>query len=73
MAKGKGPKDKKAGEKKKKPGSKNWEQYTVSGDSLERKKKSCPKCGSGTFMAQHKDRVVCGKCAYVEMNVKKEE
>ncbi len=70
MAAKKGPKDKKAGEKKKKPGSKNWEQYEVSGESLTRKKRSCPKCGSGVFMAQHKGRVVCGSCAYVEVLAK---
>ena len=62
-----------ATEKVKKPGSKNWEQYSINGDSIDRKKKSCPKCGSGVFMAQHKNRVVCGKCAYVEILAKKEE
>lgn len=30
------------------------------------KNKSCPKCGDGTFMANHKDRNTCGKCGYME-------
>ncbi len=64
------PKDKKAGEKKKKAGSKRWELFEVSGDSVTRKRRSCPKCGTGTFMAQHKDRVVCGSCSYMESTKK---
>ena len=30
------------------------------------KNKSCPKCGPGTFLANHKDRDACGKCGYTE-------
>lgn len=30
------------------------------------KNKSCPKCGPGVFMANHKDRLSCGKCGYTE-------
>ncbi|CAL1391763.1 unnamed protein product [Linum trigynum] len=29
---------------------------------LERLRKECPKCGPGNFMADHGDRVSCGKC-----------
>ena len=34
--------------------------------------KSCPKCGSGTKLANHsgkgqKQRLACGKCGYTEM------
>ncbi len=29
-------------------------------------KKSCPKCGSGVRLAEHKDRRACGKCGYFE-------
>jgi len=43
-----------------------WKLYQVSGNKLERKNKSCPKCGSGVFLAQHKDRVACGNCHYTE-------
>ena len=38
----------------------------IAGDTLERKGKFCPKCGPGIFMAEHKDRYSCGKCAYSE-------
>jgi len=34
------------------------------------KNKSCPKCGPGVFMAQHKDRMTCGKCGYSEFGRK---
>ncbi len=57
-AKGKGP--------ARKASSKKASCYEVSGDSLKRKNKSCPKCGPGVFMASHKDRVTCGKCGYME-------
>ena len=40
--------------------------YKVDGDKLVRKNKICPKCGNGVFMAEHKDRVSCGKCGYTE-------
>ncbi len=26
----------------------------------------CPKCGSGVKLAEHKDRLSCGKCGYME-------
>lgn len=28
--------------------------------------KSCPKCGTGVRLAEHKDRRTCGKCGYME-------
>lgn len=28
----------------------------------------CPRCGPGTFLAVHKDRVHCGKCGYAEIS-----
>lgn len=40
--------------------------YKIQGDRLERLRPSCPKCGPGTFMAQHADRVACGRCGYTE-------
>lgn len=30
------------------------------------KNRTCPKCGAGTFLAEHKDRRTCGKCNYME-------
>ena len=40
--------------------------YEVKGDALARTHKPCPKCGPGTFLADHKDRRSCGKCGYSE-------
>ncbi|MCX8173333.1 MAG: 30S ribosomal protein S27ae [Thermoplasmata archaeon] len=40
--------------------------YEVSGDTLTRKKKTCPKCGPGYFLAEHENRVSCGRCGYTE-------
>jgi ubiquitin-small subunit ribosomal protein S27Ae len=45
---------------------KKGEYYKVDGDKLERTKKSCPKCGAGVFMGEHKNRFVCGNCGYTE-------
>ncbi len=30
------------------------------------KKRACPKCGPGTSLAEHKNRLSCGKCHYTE-------
>ena len=54
--------------KVKKPGKKRHELYDVSGGEAKPKNKNCPKCGTGVFMAKHKDRVVCGNCKYAEFN-----
>ena len=40
--------------------------YEVKGDVLSRTHKSCPKCGAGTYLAEHKDRRSCGRCGYSE-------
>jgi len=50
--------------KKKKQGRASF--YEIKGDKIERKNLSCPKCGSGVFMAEHKDRHSCGKCSYTQ-------
>lgn len=42
--------------------SARWKNY----DGAKPKNKSCPKCGTGTMMAAHKDRTTCGKCHYTE-------
>ncbi|MBI2101759.1 30S ribosomal protein S27ae [Candidatus Woesearchaeota archaeon] len=47
-----------------------WNLYQVSGSKIERKNKSCPKCGSGTFMAKHASRMYCGQCHYTEFSGK---
>ncbi len=40
--------------------------YKVEGGKLNTKNKKCPKCGD-SFLAQHKNRTSCGRCAYTEM------
>ena len=52
-------------QRKKKKTSKRYALYEAK-DGLKRKNKFCPKCGAGIFLAQHKDRLVCGKCSYME-------
>ncbi|MFH1663919.1 MAG: 30S ribosomal protein S27ae [archaeon] len=59
--------------KKKIKKSKKSENYETKGSEIKRKNKFCPKCGSGVFMAEHKDRYSCGKCAYTEWKEKGEK
>jgi len=49
-------------QRKTKKTSKRYELY----DKTTRKNKFCPKCGPGIFLANHKERFVCGKCGYME-------
>lgn len=35
-------------------------------DGAKAKNRSCPKCGPGVMLANHKDRLYCGKCHYME-------
>lgn len=44
--------------------------YKISGESVTRIGKLCPKCGAGVFLAEHKDRMSCGKCGYTEFSKK---
>lgn len=57
-------KDKKKEVKPKKPKA-IVKHFKVSGGSVT-KPASCPKCGEGFILAQHKDRVTCGNCHYTE-------
>lgn len=43
-----------------------WKFYKIEGDRLVRLRRECPRCGRGVFLAQHKDRLHCGKCGYSE-------
>ena len=52
-------------EKSKKKPSQLWKLYKIEGDKLVRLNKFSPK-SPGDFMANHKDRVVCGKTGYAE-------
>lgn len=40
--------------------------YEVSGDTVKAKKQVCPRCGQGVFLAEHAERMSCGKCGYTE-------
>ncbi|PIN93792.1 30S ribosomal protein S27ae [Candidatus Pacearchaeota archaeon CG10_big_fil_rev_8_21_14_0_10_31_24] len=50
---------------KNKPTSKKYSHYSIEGNSV-KKGKVCVKCGPGNFLADHKDRLYCGKCHYTE-------
>ena len=39
--------------------------YRINDGKLTRKK-TCPKCGPGVFMAEHAKRSHCGRCGYTE-------
>ena len=57
---------KKAGAPKAKSGKqKKGTYYKIEGNKLIRKK-TCPKCGPGVFMASHAKRMHCGNCGYTE-------
>ncbi len=38
--------------------------YKIEGGKVIRQRKSCPRCGDGTFLANHKNREYCGRCGY---------
>ncbi len=48
------------------------ELYAVDGEELKRKRTFCPKCGPGVFLAEHSDRLSCGRCGYTEFKKKSE-
>ena len=64
----KGAKKKERGKKQKKPQKpmQQWKLYEAKGETIVRKNKFCPKCGTGFFLAQHKNRSTCGHCGYTE-------
>ncbi|MFQ5920019.1 MAG: 30S ribosomal protein S27ae, partial [Thermoplasmata archaeon] len=37
---------------------------------LKRERPFCPRCGPGVFLAEHDDRVSCGRCGYTEFRKK---
>jgi len=45
---------------------KKRELFKLEGTNITRTRKHCPKCGPGVFLAEHKDRLSCGKCGYTE-------
>lgn len=47
--------------------------YDIEGESIKSNHRSCPKCGPGTFLANHKDRKTCGRCGYTEFASKEKK
>ena len=50
-----------------------WTKYNIKDNQLERMGKFCPRCGPGTFLAIHKDRITCGRCGYSETNKREQK
>ncbi len=46
-----------------------WKLYEIKDNKLIRKIKFCPRCGSGTFLAEYKNRKYCGKCGFSEIAI----
>ncbi len=42
------------------------EYYVTKENKIKRQRQFCPKCGSGVFLAEHADRMTCGKCGYTK-------
>ena len=38
--------------------------YKIDNEKLTRLRPTCERCGSGYFMANHKDRYTCGHCGF---------
>lgn len=44
--------------------NKTHELYKVEGDKIKKLRKECERCGNAVYMAEHKDRLHCGKCGF---------
>lgn len=40
--------------------------YVIESDKLVRTRRFCPRCGPGVFLAEHENRLTCGRCHYSE-------
>lgn len=40
--------------------------YQIKEGKVERVLNACPKCGPGTYLAAHSNRLACGRCGYTE-------
>jgi small subunit ribosomal protein S27Ae len=56
-----------------KPTSAKYKKYTVEGDKITKKTRSCPRCGPGIFLSVGKNRAYCGKCHFTEFDKKEVE
>ncbi len=46
------------------------ELYKLENNKITRGRRSCPRCGTGVFLAEHENRLTCGKCGYTEFKKK---
>ena len=53
-----------------KPTSVKYKKYTVEGDKITSKARSCPRCGPGVFLMNSNKRQYCGKCHYTSFDSK---
>jgi small subunit ribosomal protein S27Ae len=44
--------------------------YTLQEGKAVLTRRHCPRCGPGVLLAEHKDRVSCGRCGYTEFRKK---
>ncbi len=45
---------------------KGREVFKIDNGRIKRARRHCPKCGDGVFLAEHNNRLSCGKCGYTE-------
>ena len=48
--------------------SQRYKMYKIEGDRIVERRRSCPRCGDGIFLAVSSDRSYCGKCHFTEFN-----
>lgn len=56
-----------------KPTSVKYKKYTIEGDKIVKKARSCPRCGPGIFLSLGQKRAYCGKCHFTEFEKKEVE
>ncbi|MBU5575352.1 MAG: 30S ribosomal protein S27ae [Nitrososphaerota archaeon] len=44
-----------------------WKKYKIKDDRAVFQGRWCPRCGVGTALAIHSNRLTCGKCKYSEI------
>jgi small subunit ribosomal protein S27Ae len=71
-AEAKKPAAEEAAKKKKKKAVRVSSYYKITDGGLQRKLKTCPRCGLGVFLSEHYDRISCGRCGYSEYKRKGE-
>ncbi|MCX8188846.1 MAG: 30S ribosomal protein S27ae [Nitrososphaeria archaeon] len=43
-----------------------WKLYVIQDDKIVSRRVDCPKCGRGVFLAEHEDRLTCGRCGFTK-------